>query len=116
MKITKRQIAFPTALMALIGAANAQSNVTLFGVLDLNLTHYRAGQQTGGINQTVLNDGTVNGLNGSRWGIRGQEDLGGDLKAGFWLESGFNADSHLGHFTEASAETFRERPSTTLKR
>lgn len=93
MKITKRQIAFPTALMALIGAANAQSNVTLFGVLDLNLTHYRAGQQTGGINQTVLNDGTVNGLNGSRWGIRGQEDLGGDLKAGFWLESGFNADT-----------------------
>ncbi|MFY7941747.1 MAG: porin, partial [Burkholderiaceae bacterium] len=32
-------------------------------------------------------------LNGSRWGLRGSEDLGGGLKANFTLESGINLDT-----------------------
>lgn len=79
--------------MTLVGSASAQSSVTVFGLVDLNLTNYAAGNQTGGLNQTVMNDGTVNGLNGSRWGLRAQEDLGGGLKAGVLLESGFTADT-----------------------
>jgi predicted porin len=36
---------------------------------------------------TGLTDGATNGLSGSRWGLRGSEDLGGGLKANFVLES-----------------------------
>jgi len=35
------------------------------------------------------------GLNGSRWGLRGTEDLGGGLKGIFRLESGFTPDDGL---------------------
>lgn len=37
--------------------------------------------------------GLANGGNSSsRLGFRGEEDLGGGLKAGFWLEGGINVD------------------------
>ena len=34
-----------------------------------------------------------NGANTSRLGVRGIEDLGSGLKAGFWLETGLNPDT-----------------------
>jgi len=40
--------------------------------------------------QTVLESG---GVSGSRWGLKGSEDLGGGLKANFNLEQGFALDS-----------------------
>lgn len=81
------------ALLGLAGAAQAQSSVTVFGLIDVNATHYSAGQRSGGASNWALNDGTVNGLNGSRWGIRTTEDLGGGLKASVLLESGLTADT-----------------------
>ncbi|WP_088286855.1 porin [Ideonella sp. A 288] len=83
----------PAALLALCGAAQAQSNVTLFGLLDLNLNHYSAGSKSGGSGLTALTDGTANGANGSRWGVRTTEDLGGGMRAGAWLESGVLVDT-----------------------
>ena len=41
-------------------------------MIDLNLTNAKAGSAAGGQSLTSMNDGTLNGLNGSRWGIRGQ--------------------------------------------
>ncbi|GAB7522922.1 porin [Paraburkholderia sp. 2C] len=35
----------------------------------------------------------INGLNGTRWGLRGSEDLGGGLSAVFTLENGFDLNS-----------------------
>ncbi|MGT2455165.1 porin [Cupriavidus basilensis] len=77
----------------------AQS-VTLYGVADMNIefaNHVGAvptaanGFNSGpGQNVTRLDSG---GLSGSRWGLRGVEDLGSGLKAVFVLESGFNLDS-----------------------
>ena len=93
MKMTKKQIALTAALMALVGSASAQSTVTIFGLVDVNLTNYSAGDKSGAIGVTKMNDGVVNGLNGSRWGIRTSEDLGGGLKANVVLESGFNVDT-----------------------
>lgn len=77
------------ATTPLIGsAAFAQSTgVTLFGVLDTNVARYSASGQS-----SVVRMG-VDGLSSSRWGMRGQETLAGDLRAGFWLEGGFRTDT-----------------------
>lgn len=88
-----KKIAVGAALLTLAGAASAQSSVNLFGMIDLNLTNAKAGSAAGGQSLTSMNDGTLNGLNGSRWGIRVSEDLGGGLKAGALLESGILADN-----------------------
>ncbi|MGM9483670.1 porin [Roseateles sp. NT4] len=68
------------------GAAVAQSSVTLFGVLDADVKYVK----TGGLAMKKLDS---SGLNTSRFGVRGTEDLGGGLKAGFWLESQVDVDT-----------------------
>lgn len=65
-------------------AAHAQSSVTLYGLIDAGVTY---ANNSGGHSLWKASSGTVNG---SRWGLRGSEDLGGGLKAIFTLESGFN--------------------------
>ncbi|WP_322033464.1 porin [Paraburkholderia sp. J76] len=65
-------------------AAHAQSSVTLYGLIDAGITY---ANNSGGHSLWKASSGTVNG---SRWGLRGAEDLGGGLKAIFTLENGFN--------------------------
>src|SRR5688572_16190333 len=88
------QAALAIALLA-AGAAHAQSstNVTLYGLIDLAVNNHKAGSAAGGDSVWRLNDGTVNGLNGSRWGVRVSEDLGGGLRANAVLEAGLAADT-----------------------
>ncbi|MFC0399258.1 porin [Paraburkholderia rhizosphaerae] len=64
-------------------AAHAQSSVTLYGLIDAGITY--TNNQHGHSNWQQ----TSGSINGSRWGLRGAEDLGGGLKAIFTLESGF---------------------------
>ena len=72
-------------------AAHAQSSVTLYGLIDAGITYTN---NQGGHSNWQETSGTVNG---SRWGLRGSEDLGGGLKAIFTLENGFNiANGNLG--------------------
>ncbi|MDD2811631.1 porin [Rhodoferax sp.] len=79
------------AVMAAAGAASAQSTVTLYGLVDTYYANVRTDNGAGTTTSTnVLNSGA---FNGSRWGLRGSEDLGGGLKANFQLESGFNNDT-----------------------
>ncbi|MEX3909573.1 porin, partial [Paraburkholderia sp. BR14319] len=66
----KYKIAAAAVLSAtLTTAAQAQSSVTLYGLIDAGFTYVR-----GGANTWQVKSGTVNG---SRWGLRGSEDLGG---------------------------------------
>jgi len=67
---------------AFSGAAFAQSSVTVFGIVDTGF-NYSKGDGNGNVKQL-----TNSGLNSSRLGFRGSEDLGGGLKANFWLEAG----------------------------
>lgn len=83
--MNKASFAF-AALGALAGAASAQSNVTLYGVFDTAARH-TSNVNAKGEALTGLGSGLIQG---SRWGVRGVEDLGGNLKAIFDLQSGFN--------------------------
>jgi predicted porin len=70
------------AVLATVGtSAFAQSSVTIYGRLNLTVERQKL---TGSDNNWVMQNSA------SRWGMRGVEDLGGGLKAGFQLESGFN--------------------------
>ncbi len=83
----------PVGLLGIAaGAAQAQSSVTLYGVIDQGLSYT---SNSGGGNQWSMAGGV---LQSSRWGVRGSEDLGGGLKTIFLLESGF--DGSTGKFTQ----------------
>ena len=89
----KKTLVAAAVLAAVSGAAMAQSSVTLYGVADVYLantstTNFVApGGASVKITQPRVDSG---GFSGSRWGLRGVEDLGGGLKATFRFESGFD--------------------------
>jgi predicted porin len=96
MKSTKRTTHFVRTAAALaaipltlaVTQATAQTaNVTLYGVVDVGLQHV-TGAKGGAITQVASGI-----MEGSRWGLRGTEDLGGGYKAMFVLESRFEADT-----------------------
>ena len=74
----------------------AQSNVTVYGIVDATVRHQRNATASGD-SLTSVGDGAYTG---SRWGLRGSEDLGGGLKAVFTLENGF--DPSTGTLQQAS--------------
>ncbi|MGI4861331.1 MAG: porin [Janthinobacterium lividum] len=72
-------------------AAHAQSSVTLYGLIDEGFVYSNnVKTSTGSGHRYALASGNING---SRWGLRGSEDLGGGLKAIFQLENGFNVSN-----------------------
>ena len=81
----KKSVLALAALGAFAGAASAQSSVTMFGVVDVNV-------MTVSNNDRTYSMGT-DGMSSSRLGFRGIEDLGGGLKASFWLEMGLAPDT-----------------------
>lgn len=91
----KKSLIALAALMA-AGVASAQSSVTVFGIVDVGVAHVsNKGTATqAGTSVTGMTTGGGGGL--SRIGFRGVEDLGGGLKAGFWLEAGIQPDSGAG--------------------
>ena len=81
-----KKIAFAAIGAGLAGSAlAADTSVTLYGLLDMGLGYERV--RAPGFNQNRI--GTVQGVNsGSRFGLRGSEDLGDGLRAIFTLEGG----------------------------
>lgn len=88
MKKSALVMAIATALASSAFAAE----VTMYGKVDVGLafTSVDNGAPDGDrVNTLKMASGQTAG---SRWGIRGEEDLGNGLKVGFKLESGFNTD------------------------
>ncbi|KDB06829.1 hypothetical protein LIG30_3848 [Burkholderia sp. lig30] len=79
----KKTLIVAAAAASFATVAHAQSSVTLYGVLDAGITY-----QSNVASKDRWAMG--NGIDQSRFGLRGSEDLGGGLKAIFTLESGFN--------------------------
>ena len=93
------------AALAAVGAASAQSSVTLYGRIDASIGSVKT--TTGGV--TTADPGIQirsGGHTGSRWGLRGSEDLGGGMKANFTLEQGFAVDT--GAFQNAANQFHRQ--------
>ncbi|MCX8566362.1 MAG: Outer membrane protein (porin) [Glomeribacter sp. 1016415] len=89
----KKSLLALAALGAFAGAAHAQSSVTLYGVIDAGVDYVSSAQQKASANggkQISLTSGI---MQGSRWGVRGTENLGGGLKAIFTLENGFSLNN-----------------------
>ncbi|HMC46159.1 MAG TPA: porin [Caballeronia sp.] len=89
------------ALLGTAGVAHAQNSVTLYGVIDTGLIYVH--NANGNEKQIGTNSGT---LSGDRWGLKGQEDLGGGLKAIFQLENGF--DVNTGKLNQGGREFGRQ--------
>jgi predicted porin len=85
-------------------SAQAQSSVTLFGVVDA--TFQRGSGSVA--DRTQLGS---NGLATSRIGFRGTEDLGGGMSASFWLESGFLADNGTGQLSNTNNQNSGTGPA-----
>ncbi len=83
--LTALALAASSAALAQSGSDSSTSQVTLYGVVDANVQVLDGAATT-----TRVQSG---GLNGSRFGLRGSEDLGGGLRAFFTLESGINLDN-----------------------
>ncbi|VVE15027.1 porin [Pandoraea aquatica] len=69
--------------------AHATSYMNLYGVFDTGIEYVSHASTSGGLFRVPSLTGEVP----SRWGMRGVEDLGGNLSAVFTLESGFNPNN-----------------------
>lgn len=96
--------------MTLAGAACAQSSVQLYGIMDSVLSHGR-GSGPAGNRITTLGSG---GMQSSRIGFRGTEDLGGGLSAGFVLEAQVFSDSGIGQPTNTNNQVAPPAPGGGL--
>ncbi|EYS85077.1 membrane protein [Cupriavidus sp. SK-4] len=81
----------------LAGSAFAQSSVTLYGIVDQSI-RFQTNSNANNDNLWELTNGAVTN---SRWGLKGSEALGNNLKAIFQLEGGFDPDT--GRSNQASA-------------
>jgi len=87
------------AVLAAVGApAAAQSSVTLYGLIGLEV-----GKNPGSDNKVVQN-----GAN-SRLGVRGVEDLGGGMRAFFTLENRYEPATRAASGTAARSSGWRAR-------
>jgi predicted porin len=87
----KKSLLALAVLGAFAGAAQAQTNVTLYGLVDIGVATGDGGGDDGRLTQMSSGNNAA-----SRWGIRGTEDLGSGLKASFVLENGFDSSDGSG--------------------
>ena len=80
----QRSLIVAAVLAALGSSSFAQSAVTLYGRLNVTIERQKVG--------SASNDWKMVN-NASRFGLRGSEDLGGGMTAGFQIEHGFNINN-----------------------
>jgi len=98
----KKSLLALAVLGAFAGTASAQSSVTLFGIVDLGYKFLENGD-------TKQHQLSQDGINSSRFGVRGIEDMGGGLRAGFWLEGAINPDTGT-----PAGQTWQRRSTVSL--
>ena len=101
----KKTVAAVAVLGAFAGSALA-ADVTLYGVVDAGLVYTHLDQDVQSVDATDKFEMKSGNQAGSRWGLKGVEDLGNGVQVGFILESGFNVDD--GSFRTADTLFDRE--------
>ena len=87
----KKTLAALAVLGAFAGSAMA-ADVTLYGVVDLGLKYTNTDSDIKGQSDVDKLEMATGMQSGSRFGLKGVEDLGNGMKVGFVLENGFDAD------------------------
>ena len=87
----KKTMAAVAVLGAFTGSAIA-ADVTLYGIVDMGLAYDHVDMDRAGVNNIDKFSMKSGQNSGSRWGLKGTEDLGNGLTVGFILEDGFTAD------------------------
>ncbi|MCM2340382.1 porin [Rhodoferax sp.] len=107
MALGLRHVALASALCC-AGLAQAQtgSSVTLYGLADVGVTSV-SGLKTGTVTQVASGI-----MEGSRWGMKGTEDLGGGYKAIFTLESRVELDTGANNNRPISGNQVYDRMTT----
>ncbi|WP_443115717.1 porin [Herbaspirillum seropedicae] len=91
----KKSLLALAVLGAFAGAAQAQSSVTIYGIVDTGIAYSsKVGYTDANGNAATGSKFGINSgvIQGSRIGFKGVEDLGGGLSAVFNLETGFTND------------------------
>lgn len=87
----KKTLAALAVLGAFAGSAMA-ADVTLYGLVDYGFSYEHADGDISGVDAQDTFQMKTGQNSGSRFGLKGTEDLGNGLKVGFVLENGFTAD------------------------
>jgi len=98
----KKLIALAVAALA-SGAAFAQSNVTVYGTVDMGIAHRSSNMAKGVSSQNAINSGQAGS---SLIGFKGVEDLGNGNKVLFVLENGFYTDTGADRGTYFNEQAF----------
>lgn len=80
----KKTVAAVAVLGAFAGSALA-ADVTLYGVVDAGLVYTHLDQDVQGVDATDKFEMKSGNQAGSRWGLKGVEDLGNGVQVGFIL-------------------------------
>lgn len=87
----KKTLVAVSVLGAFAGSALAV-DVQLYGILDTGVGYSHIDMDTSGVDDVDSFEMKSGVGSGSRWGLKGTEDLGNGLTVGFILENGFDSD------------------------
>jgi predicted porin len=101
------KLVMPLCILTLCGAAQAQTSVQFYGLIDAGIAHVKGSRGS----STLVMGG---GLDNNQFGFRGTEDLGNGLKAGFDLQAGYEPDDGLGKSTNTNNQRSGATPINGL--
>ena len=110
----KKLLIASAALAMVAGTAQAQSSVTVYGLLDQSYVSTDSNALATNVVTKATNTGGDGQLSGSRLGFRGTEDLGGGLKANFVFEFGVSASEANNGIASGTRLGFVELQSASM--
>ena len=100
------------AVLGTVAGSAMAADVTLYGRIDTGLRYTNVDSDFQNIDDASSFEMTSGNYTGSRFGLKGEEDLGNGLKVAFVLENGFDSDD--GSF-DSNDNLFGRQASLHLK-